>query len=167
MKLNLGCGTDVRPGWVNVDRHRAQGVTTIDLSKTPWPWPDASADEILASHVIEHVPDAYEFLDECGRVLKPGGRLTLYFPYWKDPVACHGNLDHKRTVHPHGLTHYVKAGETRDLNQRTRAVFQKLEWRISRRPPYRGPVRWGLWPLARLGVSWAWKPREVEAILTR
>lgn len=37
-------------------------------------------DWIIASHVIEHVPDLVSFLRSCAEVLKPGGILTLAVP---------------------------------------------------------------------------------------
>jgi len=37
-------------------------------------------DAVTSSHVIEHVHDPLEFLRECGRVLKPGGRIVVVTP---------------------------------------------------------------------------------------
>lgn len=37
-------------------------------------------DYILASHVIEHTPDLVAFLQQCERLLKPGGVLSLAVP---------------------------------------------------------------------------------------
>jgi predicted SAM-dependent methyltransferase len=37
-------------------------------------------DYIIASHVIEHVPDLFGFLNDCERLLKPNGRLALAVP---------------------------------------------------------------------------------------
>jgi O-antigen biosynthesis protein len=37
-------------------------------------------DWIIASHVIEHTPDMITFLEECERLLKPGGILSLVIP---------------------------------------------------------------------------------------
>lgn len=40
----------------------------------------ASADAVVASHTIEHVPDPRAFFAEALRVLRPGGRLVLRTP---------------------------------------------------------------------------------------
>ena len=46
MRLNLGCGRDVREGYVNVDSLRLSGVDVVtDLFKMPWPWDDCSVDD--------------------------------------------------------------------------------------------------------------------------
>lgn len=37
-------------------------------------------DWIIASHVIEHVPDFISFIQECGHLLKPNGILSLVIP---------------------------------------------------------------------------------------
>jgi SAM-dependent methyltransferase len=40
----------------------------------------ASAEYIILSHVIEHVPDPAAVIDECFRVLKPEGKLIIHTP---------------------------------------------------------------------------------------
>lgn len=40
----------------------------------------ARFDYILASHVIEHVPDIIQFLVDCEKILKVGGTLSLVIP---------------------------------------------------------------------------------------
>ncbi len=37
-------------------------------------------DWIIASHVIEHVPDLVSFLQQCAELLKPDGKLSLIIP---------------------------------------------------------------------------------------
>lgn len=89
MRLNLGAG-DWRPeGWVTVDLANAD--INHDLSVYPWPFPDKSAEAILASHVLEHFSraDGMWFLAECWRILRPGARLQLAVPDLDLFVACH------------------------------------------------------------------------------
>src|SRR5262249_27417752 len=42
--------------------------------------PDVKLDYIVASHVIEHVPDMIGWLEELRSVLRPGGRVNLAVP---------------------------------------------------------------------------------------
>ncbi|MCY7273284.1 MAG: class I SAM-dependent methyltransferase [Phormidesmis sp. CAN_BIN44] len=47
----------------------------IDLLET-----EAPLDYVIASHVIEHVPDFIGWLSEVRGILKPGGILSLAIP---------------------------------------------------------------------------------------
>jgi SAM-dependent methyltransferase len=108
--LNLGCGVQVAPGWINIDNS-----PNARLSKLPWlrwflwkirllddahyqvPWPssimirdlnkrlpfaDCSIDFVYTSHFLEH--NSRErgrcLLSEIHRVLKPGGLARIVVP---------------------------------------------------------------------------------------
>ncbi|MBV8870862.1 MAG: methyltransferase domain-containing protein [Acetobacteraceae bacterium] len=82
LRLHIGCGERLLPGWVNADCvARLPGVVT-GLDLTALPYPDGSVDEILAEHVLEHLSFAEEALawPEMVRVLRAGGTLTLEVP---------------------------------------------------------------------------------------
>lgn len=49
--------------------------------------PDASCDVIFADYVLEHIQDAKEFVDEVGRLLKPGGWFCARTPHKYSYVA--------------------------------------------------------------------------------
>lgn len=44
------------------------------------PVADRSVDVVVSFETIEHIPDPHRFLDECIRVLAPGGRLIISTP---------------------------------------------------------------------------------------
>jgi len=48
----------------------------------------ARVDWIIASHVVEHVPDLVGFLLECASILGPGGRLILFVPDHRRVFDC-------------------------------------------------------------------------------
>lgn len=75
LKLNLGAGGCELPGYKNMDRKTGQEVYPLEL-------PDACADEIRASHVLEHFSHrvTMDVLKEWVRVLKPGGILKIAVP---------------------------------------------------------------------------------------
>ena len=87
MKLNLGCGRDIRAGYTNVDaRPLADNVTNVDLSSLPWPWTDDSAEEIMMLDFLEHFSyrKTDKILQECWRILKPGGLLVVQVPDFEE-----------------------------------------------------------------------------------
>jgi len=47
---------------------------------TALPVPDASVDRVIASEVLEHIPDDTTAVAEIARVLKPGGRVAVTVP---------------------------------------------------------------------------------------
>ena len=85
MRLNLGCGDKILPGYVNVDVVQARAGKRPDVIcdlHDLAPFADASADEILSVHVVEHFWrwEIRDVLREWARVLKPGGRLIVECP---------------------------------------------------------------------------------------
>lgn len=85
MKLNVGCGADVRPGYVNIDRMSAPGIDiAIDLNALDTlklPIGDDSVTEVLMSHVIEHIGNVLPLMDELYRVAAPGALCHIHCPY--------------------------------------------------------------------------------------
>jgi hypothetical protein len=52
IRLNLGCGDQLLPGWTNCDLHNPAAEKHFDASHVPYP--NDSVDEIAAYHLIEH-----------------------------------------------------------------------------------------------------------------
>lgn len=94
MKLNLGCGKDIREGYVNVDYITKNtidsfGIDVIaDLSK-PLPFDDNTVEGIYASHVFEHIPNWEDLLIECHRVMKCNSTIEIRVPYGVTFTAFH------------------------------------------------------------------------------
>lgn len=81
LKLNLGCGNDIREGYTNIDIRK----THPDVLQCPIEilhFEDNSVDEILAIDVMEHLPYiAHDrmFMRFYGW-LKPNGKLIIEVP---------------------------------------------------------------------------------------
>jgi len=87
--LNLGCGNRSHPDWINIDiAPQGPGVIQNDLSRGI-PLPDASCDVVYHAAVLEHLrrSDAEKLMNECHRVLKPGGILRVGVPDFEK--ICH------------------------------------------------------------------------------
>ena len=72
--LNVGCGQDTY-GTHRVDFAPGAAVTEV-ASVLHLPYKAGSFDEVFAQNVLEHMPNPLQFLQECARVLRPGGRLV-------------------------------------------------------------------------------------------
>lgn len=81
-RLNVGCGHDVRRGWVNLDRAALPGVDVVhDLDQLPLPFEDGAFDEVECKDVLEHV-DLVPVMRELHRILGAGGRLRVAVPHF-------------------------------------------------------------------------------------
>ena len=92
--LDVGCGAQpyrglVNPGakYIGIDtadaktRFGHEVPDTIYFRGDRWPLEEASADVVLCTETIEHVPDTARFVSEIARVLRPGGELILTVPF--------------------------------------------------------------------------------------
>ena len=115
MKLNLGCGHNHMEGFLNVDKEiETKPDQQVDLEVFPWPFADSVADEVMLSHVFEHLgADSQVFLGvmkELYRISKNDALITIVVPhprhdsYLADPT-------HVRPVLPEMLNLFSK-----DLN---------------------------------------------------
>lgn len=93
LKYDLACGQSKREGFIGIDLVKSEGVDMVfDLEAFPWPLESDTADELHASHYIEHVHDLLAFFDEAWRVCKDGAIFTIICPYytsiraWQDPT---------------------------------------------------------------------------------
>lgn len=89
-------GVDVRPEFVEAAtmfaRSRSvEGDFRLGAGEM-LPFADESFDAVLSFDVLEHVHDVAATLDECHRVLRPGGRIWLVFPGYFHPIEHHLSL---------------------------------------------------------------------------
>lgn len=83
MKIDLGGGTKPATDHINLDPVHGEGDWRRSATDTPWPTPDQTVTHIVASHVMEHIPAGaprLTVMNECHRVLAPGGVLHIIVP---------------------------------------------------------------------------------------
>jgi Methyltransferase domain len=97
VKLNLGSGPNKMEGFINVDSCQFDNVDVVcNLGNDPWPWEDGSVDEVLCSHMVEHLTAAQRihFVNELYRVLDLKGKATIITPHWAS-CRAYGDLTHQ------------------------------------------------------------------------
>jgi predicted SAM-dependent methyltransferase len=96
LKLNLGCGPNSKPGWLNIDLFHSGADLHLDLRER-WPFPDGSVAYIYSEHAFEHF-EFYEevphVLSESLRVLQPEGVFDVGVPNAEWALRAYGNPDH-------------------------------------------------------------------------
>lgn len=164
IKLNLGCGQDIRKGWVNIDRAKGDGVNIVhDITKR-LPFEDESVDFILVSHVLEHIIHFEDVIPEFHRVLKPGGILEVRVPYAKDiDQACAPY--HIRFFGRRSLDNFIKdssfysGGGSLDSG-----VLFKLRAKFLSRVY---PFRWHVAKYTGLRLDWLGRPWQITWVLEK
>jgi SAM-dependent methyltransferase len=82
-KLNLGCAQFPLAGYVNVDLSpRTRADLLCNLDGIAYPFASGHFDAILASHILEHLGDPFAAMNECYRLLRPGGVLLIKVPHF-------------------------------------------------------------------------------------
>jgi SAM-dependent methyltransferase len=85
VNLNLGCGEKQIENCFNVD-FRKTSITdkVMDITEVPWPFKDEEFDNIYAIDILEHMLFIIPIIDECWRVVKPGGHLYIRGTYFNN-----------------------------------------------------------------------------------
>lgn len=63
-------------------------VTLVTADARAMPLEDASADGIIAGFGLRNVPEVHRAIEECARVLRPGGRLVVLEFFQPESVAA-------------------------------------------------------------------------------
>ena len=79
IKLDLGCGSVARPGFIGIDA-RPTVATQLVADAEAIPVATGAADEVYATCLLEHFDSPSRVLDEVHRVLKPAGRAVFRLP---------------------------------------------------------------------------------------
>lgn len=117
MVLNLGCGArpyrdnGTKTGMVvNHDRleHGEWVDLAWDLDVMPWSGICPGYDVIVALDLFEHLADPYGAVNECHRLLEPGGVLVVRFAAWDNPAA-YDDLTHKHRCGPQAFDFFDRS----------------------------------------------------------
>jgi SAM-dependent methyltransferase len=97
IKIDLGCGTKKKEGFIGIDSIAFKGVDYIlKIGTELLPFDDESVSEVYASHFVEHLTagERIFLFNDLYRVMKPGATATIIVPYWGSSRA-YGDPTHQ------------------------------------------------------------------------
>jgi predicted SAM-dependent methyltransferase len=125
LKINLGCGQDIKNGWLNIDLCvpaidctlcRDTVLMSYDL-RLGLPLESHSCSFIYSSHFFEHLEYRHgiRLMTDCHRVLKRGGTFRLSLPDYREIFRAYiqGNSEYFSLIDDRWL------GSLRDQNTAT------------------------------------------------
>ena len=101
LRVHLGCGTEIKPGWVNIDLqlkppviHKDAAPETIYIDhdlRRGLPLEKGACAMIYSSHFFEHLEysDAVALLHDCYEALAPGGVFRAALPNFRDAFKAY------------------------------------------------------------------------------
>ena len=162
-KLNLGCGKVILEGYVNADLRQLPGVdVTFDAFIFPWPFQDGEFDEIITSHLVEHIPHLvrkridhkvgntidynqwdlvpiweengfFVFFREVWRILKPKGLIFIEGPYARS-LGADQDPTHTRALTEATFSYLWQWSDTFDYQLRYK--FNQVSWEFLLNDPW-------------------------------
>lgn len=99
-------GVDLFPAKVEFASRTLPRCHFAPASVYELPFEAASFDHLLVRDLIHHLDEPERFMDECARVLAPGGRIDVLEPCRNNPL-----------IMLHALTHKVERGELRSTRR--------------------------------------------------
>jgi predicted SAM-dependent methyltransferase len=105
-KLNMWCGNDIFPWYLNRDIIKLPWVDEVyDFEKFPYPFKDNEFDEIYCSHVLEHMNNLWKVMEEFNRIGKKWCKIKVKVPYFASPNA-RWDYTHKRTFNTNTFNYF-------------------------------------------------------------
>lgn len=146
----------VRADWLTADCHVRQDITRL-------PFPGGVFDAVVVSDTLEHIVDDRRAIDECRRVLVPGGMLIATVPQsdhlhetYEDPAVA---TDDARTIHYGQPDHVRNYGA--DFADRLAAAGFTVTCVDASDFAADMVARHVLRPPVPLNASWGWNNRRV------
>jgi SAM-dependent methyltransferase len=163
--VDLGCGTapykeeilEVADSCIGLDwpqtLHGNRGIDVFADIQQRLPLRDATADAVVSFQVMEHLSEPGNFIVECNRILKPGGRIVITVPFmWYVHEAPHDYFRFTR----YGLEHLLEKRGFEDIEIRETTGFWQmwvLKFNYHTIKFARGPLKFAWIPIWWLGQA--------------
>jgi SAM-dependent methyltransferase len=126
LRLDIGCGNDVYPGYEGVDIKPGRNVRYVqNLEQFPWIFEDSSVEDVLMYNILEHLHDTLKVMEELHRILVPGGTVKIKVPYYNSYSAA-TDPTHVRFFSEDTMNYFTPDGTTElsAFNYYTKARFR-------------------------------------------
>lgn len=130
-KLNFGSGKDYREGWINVDiRKNVKSDVKHNLDKLPYPFKNNEFEEVLMSHVLEHLNDPIRTLKEIIRISKNNSKIIIKVPHAYS-YANNSDVQHKTNFTENSFTkEHLEEYELEELKlEKVEFLFPVNKWK--------------------------------------
>ena len=143
--LDIGCGRgDFTKGFKDlnlevfgidreiVDSEMLKGieVKSVDFEKNPFSFSPDTFDFVFSKSVIEHLYNPENFIQECYKVLKPGGKIIIMTPDWQSQKDIfYDDYTHHHPYTPTAISDLLKINNFKSV---TSEIFYQLPvlWKI-------------------------------------
>jgi ubiquinone/menaquinone biosynthesis C-methylase UbiE len=137
MKLNLGCGEDIKKDYLNVDYFKSKGVDKVlNLDKFPYSFKDNAFEEIIMQDIFEHLENPIKVLEEVYRISKNKAKIKIRVPHFSSGNSW-GDLTHKRTFSSTVLDNFFIGQNSTSLETTRKIKFKMLKKKLMFPKPYR------------------------------
>jgi SAM-dependent methyltransferase len=132
MKLNMGCGHDIKKGFVNLDFVNYDRKVDVihNLEKFPYPFKDNTFDYVYVHHNLEHFTDTVRILNEIHRISKKNSIIEIHVPHFACNTAS-THLTHKKLFGYRTFDDLYTRNEIYTDNK-FKVIYKRLVWTTSR-----------------------------------
>ncbi len=129
--LDIGCGRNKRKDAIGIDIVKLEGVDVVCNLEEGLPFKDSVFDLVYASHVLEHVHNFIQLMEEIWRVLKPNGKLIIDVPFFAHEHA-YGNPTHIRFFTWNSFHYFTSENPENYISKaRFKILKRKIIWSTS------------------------------------
>ena len=126
-KVILGCGNQKKEGFIGLDKGDYGQEIVKDICNG-LPFCENSCEELIADQLLEHIQLNEDFIfvmNECLRVLRPGGIFYISVPHYASPSA-HKDPTHCRYFEEHTFSYLEETNPWEyGFDKRWKNVFLK------------------------------------------
>lgn len=131
IKIDLGCGPSKKEGYIGIDILEFPEIDFVADFNNGLPFiPDNSVDEIISSHLLEHIENLEFFLSEIHRVLKPNGIKKIIVPHFSNPYF-YSDYTHKRFFGLYSMDYF--SGGSTNLKRKVPTFYNNIKFIVTYR----------------------------------